>query len=197
MQSKLAESKECRFIFASPETVSENPQFKELIQKRGKDVKGVIFDEAHCLSKWGKTFQPDYRSLGELRTLLFPNTMFYATSATMPPEVYDDVRAVLGFKKESLVTFRIDTDRPNIRFARRTLRFKQDSYEDLDFLVPSQIASAADIPLTLVYFDSVREAELGTKHLWTRLPPELNKWDNVWNVPGGSHVIAWFTSPMS
>lgn len=85
----------------------------------------------------------------------------------MPHEVYEDVRSVLGMQRDTTITISVDTDRPNIRYSHRTLQFNQDQYNDLNFLIPSNISSTNDIPLTLVYFDDVKSVEAATEHLWT------------------------------
>jgi superfamily II DNA helicase RecQ len=72
----------------------------------------VIFDEAHCISQWGDTFRNEYAHVGKLRWFL-PDTPFYATSATLPVGVLEDVRQKLQMPTNTAV-MRRSNDRWNI-----------------------------------------------------------------------------------
>ncbi|KDQ11402.1 hypothetical protein BOTBODRAFT_72662, partial [Botryobasidium botryosum FD-172 SS1] len=157
---------------------------------------GIIFDEAHCLSSWGSTFRPEYHKLGQLRSLLFPDTAFYATSATMPPCIYKDVCQVLGMKSATTVAIQIETDRPNIQYTCRTLACGSQGFESLDFLIPEDVQSPEDIPLTLVYLDSITDCKNAAKHLWQCLPDSMKGWDGDTQLPLEECVVSWFTSVM-
>lgn len=149
------------------------------------------------MSTWGQNFRPDYRDLGSLRQALFATTTFYATSATLTDRIYDDVTSVLGMQADTTETIRIDTDRANLKYVRRALRYPQASYRDLDEAIPENIKCASDIPLTLIYFDSVRQAEDATTHLWTQLPRSMRGFDKERRIPRASRVITWYTALMS
>lgn len=58
-------------------------------------------DEAHCISRWGHDFRPDYRLLGEAIPRLRPERLL-ACTATATPEVQRDIVATLGWPEPSV-----------------------------------------------------------------------------------------------
>jgi ATP-dependent DNA helicase RecQ len=54
-------------------------------------------DEAHCISRWGHDFRPDYARLGEVLAELQPPRVL-ACTATATPDVRDDIQRVLDLK---------------------------------------------------------------------------------------------------
>jgi ATP-dependent DNA helicase RecQ len=85
---------ELRLLYVAPERF-RNRRFRRRMQ--GVRVELVAVDEAHCISRWGHDFRPDYRRLGGvLETMGSPQVL--ALTATAPPEVQDDVVAQLGLR---------------------------------------------------------------------------------------------------
>lgn len=76
----------------------------------------LAVDEAHCISAWGHDFRPDYRRLGELRSL-YPGVPLVALSATAPPQVRADIIRLLGLR-QPLVLVR-SARRLNLSYAMR------------------------------------------------------------------------------
>ncbi len=68
-------------------------------------------DEAHCISRWGAAFRPEYEQLGQLRGA-FPEARLAAFTATADPTTRDDIVAKL-FGGQAQV-FVAGFDRPNI-----------------------------------------------------------------------------------
>lgn len=146
---------------------------------------GVIFDEAHCISRWGD-FRPDFLELGRLQFLL-PDIVFYATSATMSKCVLEDVCSVLHLRRDNTVFFHHSNDRPNVYLGVKRLKYPANSYKDLDFLLSLNFTMMPDgrIRKFLIFFDNVREAEAVGKHLRGQLPLPLKD------------KIKWFHARMS
>lgn len=104
-------------LLVSPEQV-RNKGFREAIKYR--EIATWVFDEAHCLSKWGHDFRPDYlyvsRFMRELHGETIPPVM--CLTATAKPDVIDDIvthfRQRLGLVLEAHLG---TTDRDNLGFA--------------------------------------------------------------------------------
>ena len=47
-----------------------------------KRLVGLIIDEAHCVKKWGDDFRPEFKKLGELRSIVPQNMNIMALTAT-------------------------------------------------------------------------------------------------------------------
>ena len=104
-------------LLVSPEQV-RNKSLREAIKYR--EIAAWVFDEAHCLSKWGHDFRPDYlyvsRFMRELHGDSVPPVM--CLTATAKPDVIDDIashfRQRLGLGLESHLGA---IDRGNLSFA--------------------------------------------------------------------------------
>ena len=91
-------------LLVSPEQV-RNKSFREAIKLR--EIAAWVFDEAHCLSRWGHDFRPDYlyvsRFMRELHGDSAPPVM--CLTATAKPDVIEDIaghfRQRLGLSLES------------------------------------------------------------------------------------------------
>ncbi|NNE57228.1 MAG: ATP-dependent DNA helicase RecQ, partial [Hellea sp.] len=73
-----------------------------------------VIDEAHCVSKWGPAFRPEYAQLTELQHG-FPDAVIAAFTATADGATREDIaRALFGGKGEIIVQ---GFDRPNLSLA--------------------------------------------------------------------------------
>ena len=52
-----------RFIFVSPERISNDGYLEYVLSLRKEDIGLVVIDEVHCVSQWGEGFRPAYRNI--------------------------------------------------------------------------------------------------------------------------------------
>ena len=106
---------ELRLLYLAPERL-QGEATRQLLDDllEGGTVVAVAVDEAHCISAWGHDFRPDYRRLGQLRTLC-PGVPLVALSATAPPRVRADIIRLLQLRRP-LVQVR-SARRPNLSYS--------------------------------------------------------------------------------
>ncbi|MBQ9239550.1 MAG: ATP-dependent DNA helicase RecQ [Treponema sp.] len=98
-------------IIANPEVLQD----AQLVQQLAAcHIAHIAIDEAHCVSEWGDSFRPAYRSLGTvIKTLAVP--VVTAFTATASPPVLARVADILFDGNAHIV--RSESDRPNIHYS--------------------------------------------------------------------------------
>ncbi len=117
-------------LYLSPERLMQ-PRMVQALQRLGVSL--FVVDEAHCISKWGADFRPDYQHLAQLRQL-FPDAVIAAFTATADKATRADIvqRLTGGDCAEFLKGF----DRPNLFLS---VRPKTNLSQNLlDFLADKQ-----------------------------------------------------------
>jgi ATP-dependent DNA helicase RecQ len=115
-----------KILYMSPEKLMQ-ARMLDALQKQ--KICMFVVDEAHCISKWGADFRPDYEKLAQLK-IFFPETVIAAFTATADKATRSDIVAKLTDGDCSI--FVKGFDRPNL--ALRVLS-KQDIKDKLlDFL---------------------------------------------------------------
>lgn len=61
--TEMAHSKLPRFIFSSPERISNDGYLEYMLKLRNDEIGLVVVDEVHCVSQWGEGFRPAYRNI--------------------------------------------------------------------------------------------------------------------------------------
>lgn len=98
-------------LFISPERQG-NHLWLEHIGKL--EIKGVVIDEAHCISQWGHDFRPWYRRLVETIMGLGVRTPVLGLTATAPTSVVEDIVEQIGPDNEHVAVIRLPSYRPNL-----------------------------------------------------------------------------------
>ncbi len=104
-------------IIISPEQL-RNRSFRRVLAQR--EIGAWVLDEAHCLSKWGHDFRPDYRYVGRF---ILENAgesdppPILCLTATAKPEVASDIVDYFQDKvRAPLMTFNGGANRTNLEF---------------------------------------------------------------------------------
>ena len=104
-------------LYVAPEQLRSRSFFKAICQR---EIGAWVFDEAHCLSKWGHDFRTDYlyaeRFIRERLGTPVPPVMYVTATAKL--EVADEIREfherMTGAR--DLATFAASVDRPGLKF---------------------------------------------------------------------------------
>ena len=100
-----------RLLYISPERLMT----ERMLAALGRlDVVQIAIDEAHCISRWGPSFRPDYEDLARLSEL-FPGVPLSAFTATADEATRLDISEKLFHGGGRI--FVAGFDRPNIRLA--------------------------------------------------------------------------------
>ncbi len=62
-----------KFIFTSPERISNDGYLEYMLSLRKDDIGLVVVDEVHCVSQWGEGFRPSYRNIPLFMDRIFGN----------------------------------------------------------------------------------------------------------------------------
>jgi ATP-dependent DNA helicase RecQ len=98
-------------LFLSPERQG-NDLWRERVQDM--ELKGVVIDEAHCISQWGHDFRPWYRRLVNTVMGLGLRTPVLAMTATAPPQVVEDIQEQITSEAGAIKVIRLPSYRPNL-----------------------------------------------------------------------------------
>lgn len=136
-----------KYIYISPEMLSSNEVLGRL---QALDLGLFVVDEAHCISKWGPDFRPDYLNLGRIRHFL-GDPLTLALTATATENVAQDIIKELDVKQTELIRYPVD--RPNIFLAveKFTDQAQKDEYL---FSIMQKLHGAG-----IIYFSSKKQAE--------------------------------------
>ena len=102
---------EAKILYVSPERLMTDRMVASL---NGLGIGMFVIDEAHCISKWGAGFRPDYDDLSRLQ-YLFPEAVIAAFTATADEATRNDI--VEKLTSGNAAIFLRGFDRPNLSLA--------------------------------------------------------------------------------
>ena len=186
-------------LIISPEQLRSRSLRRVLDQR---EIGMWVLDEAHCLSKWGHDFRPDYRYVGRFirqRAGDEPIPPLLCLTATAKPDVIEEI--TLYFQEElgvDLTVFNGGADRPNLTFevipTSEAEKFSH-IYQVIEDALPAGMPGGV-----IVYCATRRQSEevaeflankgLAADHFHAGLPPETKKNVQQSFIEGGLRVIA-------
>ncbi len=104
-------SDDCHILYLSPERLMQ-PRMIAALQKL--PIGMFVVDEAHCISKWGSGFRPDYEALSQLRDT-FPSAQIAAFTATADSATRRDIAQKLCEGNARIIVHGFD--RPNLSLS--------------------------------------------------------------------------------
>ena len=186
-------------VLISPEQLRSMPMRRALQQR---EIGAWVLDEAHCLSKWGHDFRPDYRYVGRFireqadRSRVLP---VLCLTATAKPDVIEEI--VDYFRKHldvEMTVFDGGSRRTNLEFVvAETTGSKKfhDIHQLLTWHLPPEAAGGA-----IVYCATRRRTEevasfltaldIDADRFHAGLQPEEKKNIQQSFIDGGLRVIA-------
>ncbi len=108
---RRAASGESKILYLSPERLM-TPRMMAAI--KGLSPSMFVIDEAHCVSKWGPAFRPEYGQLSELHES-FPDAVIAAFTATADGATREDIARALFRSRGQIIVHGFD--RPNLSLA--------------------------------------------------------------------------------
>ena len=186
-------------LIISPEQL-RNPRLRRVLDQR--EIGAWVLDEAHCLSKWGHDFRPDYRYVGRFireKAGEGPIPPVLCLTATARPDVRDDIashfRDELGIE---LTVFDGGARRENLDFAvvpttggEKLAHLHQILMSDLPPHSPGgAIVYCATRRQTEEVAEFLREKDVSADYFHSKLSPETKKSVQKRFIEGELRVIA-------
>ncbi len=193
---------EIGILLIAPEQLRNRSVRKVLAQR---EIGAWVFDEAHCLSKWGQDFRPDYRYVARYIRESTENSpsralpLIQCLTATAKPDVIADI--VVHFREKLAIEMRTldgGSERKNLKFdvIQTTAAEKFDQVARLvAHELPPEVSGGA-----IAYCATRKQTEelarfladkgLAAASYHARLPPETKKETQKAFIAGGLRVIA-------
>ncbi|KAJ3525895.1 hypothetical protein NMY22_g10385 [Coprinellus aureogranulatus] len=148
-----------QIVLISPELLLSSRFIDEVLRDKAftSRILSIVVDEAHVVSHWGAGFRKKYGELGMIRAFIPRNTPWVAMSATLTAPVRHDVLRKLEYSEK----YDTGHSTPTEHLSRPQLHH------------PKKVDKASDVPLTMLYADSVVQGSDLVEHLDALLPEHL------------------------
>ena len=186
-------------VLVSPEQL-RSQSFRRVLNQR--EIGAWVMDEAHCLSRWGHDFRPDYRYVGRFireKAGSGPVPPVLCLTATAKPDVVEDIaryfRDSIGAE---LTVFDGGAQRTNLEFVvvpttggEKFSHIHQILMADLPQDTPGgAIVYCATRRQTEEVAEFLQMKEIAADHFHAGLPPETKKSVQLRFIAGELRVIA-------
>ena len=183
-------------LIIAPEQLRSRAVRRTLEQR---EIGAWVLDEAHCLSRWGHDFRPDYRYVARFIKEKAGDAPVLCLTATAKPDVKEDVRS--HFRDRLGIDLRVfdgGASRTNLEFVVvRTTPGEKLAHVHrilLSDLPPDTPGGAIVYCATRRRSEDVaqflRDKDVAADHFHAGLSPEIKKTVQQRFIEGGSRVIA-------
>ena len=186
-------------LLVSPEQLRAR-SLRRVLEQR--EIGGWVLDEAHCLSRWGHDFRPDYRYVGRFireKAGDEPAPPILCLTATAKPDVTEDIaRHFRGELGVELKIFDGGAERPNLEFE-VVPTSRSEKFAHIHLLLSSYLPPEAPGG-TIVYCATRRQSEevaeflqlkgVAAEHFHAGLAPESKKDVQRRFIGGGLRAIS-------
>lgn len=117
---RLLEKNMFKFLYVAPERFGDKSNKADAARLMQTEPALFVVDEAHVISKWARSFRPDYRELGRLREKCGSPPVLCFT-ATAGWKTQDIIIENMGLSRKTMKVFVRDVDRPNIYLMKRNM----------------------------------------------------------------------------
>ena len=182
-------------LIVAPEQLRSRAVRRALEQR---EIGAWVLDEAHCLSRWGHDFRPDYRYVARFIRERARDAPVLCLTATAKPDVKEDVRA--HFRDRLGLELRVfdgGASRTNLEFVvvqttpgEKLAHVHQILMADLPPDTPGgAIVYCATRRRSEDVAQFLRDKEVAADHFHAGLSPEVKKTVQQRFIEGGSRVI--------
>jgi ATP-dependent DNA helicase Q1 len=160
----LSTADQMKILYITPERMSKSKRFMQALQKcyHNSKLDRIAIDEIHSVSVLGHDFRPDYKFLGNIKTL-FPNTPILGVTATASRKVLMDIQKILNIR--GCIIFNSPFNRPNLYYHVIDKPSENEScYDMLANLLSNRYKGQSGI----IYTFSIKDTETLTSELLQR-----------------------------
>ncbi|MGH3094020.1 MAG: RecQ family ATP-dependent DNA helicase [Gaiellaceae bacterium] len=154
-----------KFLYCAPERFGEKVKSDEVARLARMRPAFLVVDEAHCVSRWGDDFRPDYSRIAEIRRSL-GNPPVLAFTATAGTKMQDSILESLEIDGETtrLVT---GADRPNIALVRHSIGsdIRDSKQLSLRAILIARLVEGVDSGKAMIFVPTVKVGEALKKAL--------------------------------
>ncbi|CAG9807850.1 unnamed protein product [Chironomus riparius] len=157
-------SDQMKLLYVTPERMSKSKRFMQALQKCYHNAKldRIAIDEIHSVSVLGHDFRPDYKFLGNMKTL-FPNTPILGVTATASRKVLIDIQKILNIR--GCIIFNSPFNRPNLYYHVIDKPSENEAcYDKIADLLSNRYEGKSGI----IYTFSIKDTETLTNELLKR-----------------------------
>ena len=118
-------------LFISPELILTKRSWRDVLLNECYQSKlvGLIIDEAHCVKSWGEEFRPEFKRIGDLRSVVPKNVNVMALTATATISSRLSIERTLGMKNPTVIE--ISPEKSNIYLSTELFESIDDSFKPL------------------------------------------------------------------